>query len=320
MLALLVACGKGDASPTVAPHEPSGGGEASSTPATAAESGVGGTASPPASRPPVVVEVPPLGSADLAGDAAEVGATLAAQWCERGSETFRPPPKEPALRDDEWPIQLESCDDVEVDVLHRHQHGDVVASVLAIDAGAWDRHELLLLQSPRHVAVFGLRQEADHGFDEGPVYVHEYTEVGLHGLEGGRGPVWIARTQTTGGDNFEADRCYSFDEDVRELTACTERDDGFACGSTVFHRVGVSAPRPEEELYDCGDSPEDLDPASVSGFELEVELDPAAGALRFAAAPAAIDEPEAPPHLGVVPLSTLLEDDALEPVAAARRP
>jgi hypothetical protein len=277
-------------------------------PAQPVEGSTAAEPSEPVAEPPA--EPPPsFAGIDLTRAPELVGADLAAHWCERGGASFRPPAKSDAEKDDEYPWRLEDCAEIEVELREAKQAEGVRATILSIDAGGLELRELLLLQTKDHSAWVSLRHVLHDESGEGGTHVTTYADVELRDVTGTPTPEWIGAIQSQGGDSFEADRCYSHDDDTRDLIICSERTEGFACASVRVRALSVIAPRSKDMLDDCDTPGSELDPAQTEGYALEATL--RRDELVLTPSKQKIHEPSEPPYAGKVPLATLFDEDPL---------
>ena len=247
---------------------------------------------------------------DLSQAPEVVAAALAEDWCRHGGESFRPPPAPGAAPDDDYPPQVECCEDFEIEIRDRQQAGGLNATLFNIDAAYYEARDLLLLQTESDAALVQLHHEVEDESGEGAVWRQRFADIELRDVTGTSTPEWIATSSYTGGDNFEADRCYRTNDDALYLIVCSAGEQGFACFETRVRSMQVVEPRSKDQLYDCTDNPGDLDPRSVSGYDQRFELRRDTLVLRRNKN-TKVDEPDEPPHTGSVPLTSLFEDEAL---------
>lgn len=245
---------------------------------------------------------------DLARDPTEVGADLAAHWCELGGDAFRPPgqPSEPP--DDDYPPRLASCNEVRFDQHARTERDGIRATHFTIDASSYEQHEFVLLQSAKHAALLELYHTThDSSGEEGTVW-RDHIGVELRDVTGSSAPEWIAKLGEHGGDSYEADRCYSNVDDSRELVLCSETATGFVCARDSYHATSTTAPRAKDQLDECDALAHELDPRRVAGYAMNVEV--GRDRVLFTPSKTKIHEPEDPPRTGEVAIAVLLEQPA----------
>lgn len=253
----------------------------------------------------------PSDAIDLFAASSEVLEQVRNHWCASGGETFRPP----GSPDEEWPPRLAACTDIDIKV-HSQLERDGLRAELVTLSASFDSRELLLLQSAEHAALLELYQDVEDTSGEGGTYLRKRERIELRDLTGTPTPEWIAEFTVSGGDSFEADRCFANHEDHRSLIVCSESASGLACSELEYWATRTSTPRPED-LDECGTPVKELGPATISGFAQKLEL--ARDRIVLAPAKLAIDEPEEPPYAGEVSLATFLAEP-LEALAAASRP
>jgi hypothetical protein len=245
----------------------------------------------------------------VAADPQRVAAELAQQWCRRGGEAFRPPAGAGQATDDDYPPRLSACTDVAVRERRRDGAGDLSATSFVLEAGGETR-ELLLLQTRKGAAVFELDHQLPDTSGDGATWYWEYLDVELRDVTGTSTPEWIARIGVTGGDSYEADRCFATADDQRRLVLCGETATGIACFDAPYHATTQLQPR--ENLSEC-ELPRDELQTTTSGYETTVEI--RRDAIVFTPTPAQPDEPTPPPHVAEVPIATLFETASLAPLA-----
>ncbi len=262
----------------------------------------------PPIEPEPSVEPTLFAGIDLTRDPTRVGEDLAKHWCERGGEAFRPPAKPGEAADEDYPFRLANCGEVTVKRQHHHQDSGLTATLFTLDA-VYESRELVLLQTETHAALV----ELDHDLDDtsgmaGTVW-RELLSVELRDLTGSSTPEWIAEVRESGGDNYEADRCYATEADARDLIVCSETTEGFACFDTVYHSTRESEPRPASELGECDMARKDLEPRSMSGYAMTVAL--RRDTVVFSRSKTKIHEPGDPPYVGEVAMPTLFAEAEL---------
>lgn len=257
--------------------------------------------SEPAEPEPVDVIAVLVRDLDLHAEPSSITATLAQRWCELGDEHFRPP----GPPDEEFPPRLEGCTSIAVEVHDQREREGVRATLFTLDAPLESR-EFVLLQAAEHAGLLALHHQLDDTTGEGSELRRSHHEFELRDLTGSPVPEWIVQIHSSGGDSYEADRCYAHDEDVRELFVCSEAATGFVCGSLLIRQTLTLTPRPED-LDECGVPAKELDKRSVEGFAQEFELGRDKLVLRTAKAK--IHEPEDPSlAAGEHPLAVLFEE------------
>jgi hypothetical protein len=272
--------------------------------------------SPAASEPPLdsiaVVEDPPRPDAedpekpsDLSGTPEEVGQRLADEWCASGGAEFRGPG--PASNGDDR-IALESCGDILVTIVDRQVSGATDAIVIEIDA-VFETRDLLFVRHEDGTTV----TELDHTLADQSGEIDEptrsYATTELRDVVGDDAPEWIATVHEAGGDNYEADRCYAHEIDIRTLLVCRAAGPG-GCFALPFRALEIDTPRPRQSLDECDERPEDLTPKHVSGYDQRLEVRRGEVELSRQSA-TAIDEREEPRRAGVVSMDVLFREEAL---------
>ncbi len=237
-------------------------------------------------------------------DPKAVADSIGRRWCEKGGEQFAPPGGDP----DDYPPPLSSCADVTTDVSEIRQLGETAAAILEVDA-IFESRELLLVQDGGGEHTIELAHDFEDESGEAGEYTRTYDTVELRDVYGDASPEWIATTTTTGGDSFEADRCYAHDSTVTTLIVCSVDGGALKCMAvnTVSH--DFSRPRAADQLYDCEDRPP-KDDTTRSGYALQARVEPGAVVFSPLSKPA-MTEPEAPPYNGRVSLDTLFDEQPL---------
>lgn len=264
---------------------------------------------PPVSTPgPVDTEVaePEPAVPSAAEDAPEsperVAHRLADQWCARGGTQFASPGGDP----DAHPPSLESCADIATEVVHRRAEGSVSTAILELDA-IYEEQEFLLYQTGATSHLMQLGHDYEDMSGEAGIFREDYASVRLLDVYGDAAPEWIAVITRSGGDSFEADRCYSHDEEQTTLMICTNTSDRLRCLSVDTILYSVTAPRPEDDLYDCEDAPAPTEEAHRSGYVSDAVVERGAVVFTRLHEPT-MDEPEPPPYEGRVALDTLFDE------------
>lgn len=302
-LALAIACTERGPQPSEPEAEPS---EAEPSEAKPAE------AKPIEAKPS---EAKPI---DLFAPASEVFAEVGRRWCESGGENFRPP----GTPDEEFPPRLESCDVVEITLHSRLEAEGLHVEFVTIDFPMESR-ELLLLQSATHAALLETDHEVGDTSGEAGTYYRTRESIELRDLTGTPLPEWTVRLAVSGGDSYEADRCYATDEERRSILVCSELASGFACGELEYWNTHTLTRR--DNLDECSIPRKELEQKLVTGFARELEI--ARDRIVLTPAKLKIDEPEdtdldeepEEPHLvGEVSLAELLAEP-LETLAAQSR-
>ncbi len=269
----------------------------------------------PDPAPPVEAVDPPgspqgpadAGPVDAVEDPSSIARTMADRWCEAGGRQFAPPG--PGSEDD-YPPRLESCADIEVEVADTATLGDTVTSVLVLDA-FFETRELLLYQSGGVDLLASLSHEYEDESGEAGVYYRSYESIELRDVYGDEAPEWIATVVTTGGDSFEADRCYAHDERIETLILCTPAQSKLRCFAYDVVSVDTASPRTPDELYDCEEPPSQDEPPTQFGHASTVTIERDVLILAPAGGEGAVG-PIDPPRTGRVELSEMFSAFALE--------
>jgi hypothetical protein len=232
----------------------------------------------------------------------EVALELARSWCEAGGEQFAAPGNDP----DDYPPPLASCDDVESSITNQDTAGSVSTSILVIDAFGYETREVLLYQTDSGDHRVELNHDYEDESGEGGVYYRSYQTIELRDVYGDPTPEWIATVTITGGDSFEADRCYSHHVTDTALILCTVAASRLRCLAVGVENYEQIAPRDADELYDCED-PVTGEPTTLSGYVTEARVERGAVVFTRQSDPT-MDDPEDPPYEGRVSLDTLLDE------------
>lgn len=167
-----------------------------------------------------------------------------------------------------------------------------------------------MYQRDDETQVGWLFQMVEDQSGEAGSYDRDYRGSELRDVGGGPELEWVAVVVEEEGDSFEADRCYAHTAVTSSLLICGLRSDRFACAQAQFSTRGESRPRAKEDLYDCDDDPDSLEPARTTGFANRYAFE--AGGVVFTPDPdAAIDVAEEPPYTGAATLETLFDASAL---------
>lgn len=261
----------------------------------------------PASAPGPAPEPAPA-AVGLSAAPEQVAADLAAAWCESGGEAFRGPIPAP---DEEYPPALESCDEIEASVIAKDERDGTRVSVIRLEASVFEAREAILYQRGDEAHVGWISHTLEDESGEAGSYAQEYTSTQLRDVGGGPELEWVAVSHVEEGDSFEADRCYAQTVESEYLLVCGPTATRFACAEVAFARLRDSRPRPEEDLHDCDEDPEDLDDPSVSGFVAAYAFEN--GGVTFTPTEnPRIDDVEEPDYVGPVPLEQLFEEAAID--------
>lgn len=240
-----------------------------------------------------------------------IGRSIAKRWCLAGGEQFGPPGGDP----DVYPPPLESCKEISVDLWEPRVLGVVSATILEVDA-YYETREVLLVQDDAGDHTHELAHHYADESGEAGVYTRIYESVELRDVYGGPSPEWIATTLTTGGDSFEADRCYAHESTSRELVICTVASSELRCAQVTISAHERIEPRAPDQLYDCEDHPP-ADDASHRGYALNARVE--RGAVVFSPADTPVldglrEGPfrQEPPYEGRVSMDTLFEEQEAE--------